>query len=536
MKKKLIALLLAMAMCVSTLAGCGDSGSGSKEAENNGAVSDSDKEESQDTTEEDAVSEGITFPLEETMVFTAFAGMNGEFKLSESLAMQTAMENANISIEFSDVLSSDLAEKQNLLLNSGDYPDFFIKSSIDADKYGMQGVLIPLEDLIREYAPNLTAILDERDGWDYITAADGHVYSLPEIDSQSANDPVFWINKKWMDNLGLEEPTSFEELYEVLKAFKEEDANGNGDPDDEIPMLCDTSVSPFLLLEYEDYTWSSATNLAVIDDQLTYVPTHESYKELLAYITKLYSEGLLDKNTFTQGHDQTPAIGQSGDILGSFFDAGAFLTVGRDNDDDYIALTPFHDTLPLNTAISPKTMAITDKCENPEVLIAWMDYFYSEEGGKLAWLGVEGETYQYNDEGKWEWILGNGYGDDLSTIRASATMQGAFLHPSIQPEAWSRDMSPEIDPDEVYLAEQMTKIKVHGKVALPAMTYTEEESTEMATLRTDIDSYVSEYRAQVVVGELDLEETWDEYIKTLEQMGLERMMEIFDRAYQDALN
>ena len=76
--------------------------------------------------------------------------------------------------------------------------------------------------------------------------------------------------------------------------------------------------------------------------------------------------------------------------LGSFFDAGAFLTVGRDNDDDYIALTPFDDGLyPLGTGIVPGTMVLTDTCKDPEVLIAWADQFYTEEGGILTWLGIE---------------------------------------------------------------------------------------------------------------------------------------------------
>lgn len=536
MKKKLAALLLATVMCTSALAGCGNSESGSsKSTGSNSVVQTTGSEETKDAATEEATSKEITFPLEETIEFTAFAGMNGEVGLDETLSVKTAMERANINIVFNNVLSSDMTEKQNLLLNSGDYPDFFIKSNIDSEKYGMQGVLIPLEDLIREYAPNLTAALDAREGWDYITAADGHIYALPELGAIKPVNPTLWINKKWMDNLGLKEPTSYEELYEVLKAFKEQDANGNGDPDDEIPMHCDVVVPPFMLLGYEDYTYDPNTNLAVIDGELTYVPTHESYKELLAYINKLFIEGLLDKNTFTQGHEQASAVGQSGDVLGCFFEAASYLVVGRDNDDDYIALTPFHDTLPLSNAVSPNTLAITDKCENPEVLIAWADYFYSEEGAMLAWMGVEGETYQWNNDGTWEWILGKGYGDDISTIRSGQTMQGAFNHPSLRPAAWL-DMSPEIDPDEVYLQKERGKAAEHGAYALPAMSYTEEEKEELAYVSADISSYVGTYRAQVAVGEINLEETWDDYVKTLKQMGLDSMMEIYNRAYQDALS
>ena len=82
-------------------------------------------------------------------------------------------------------------------------------------------------------------------------------------------------------------------------------------------------------MAYQDYAYDRDTKTAVIDGQLTYIPLTDSWKEFIAYLTKLYSEGLLDKNAFTQAHEQQGAIGQSGDVLGSFFDAGAFLTVGR---------------------------------------------------------------------------------------------------------------------------------------------------------------------------------------------------------------
>lgn len=540
MKKKIIALLLAAAMCAGALAGCGsekaDSGpdnSGKSDVESN---SDTKEEQPSSTDGEDGeAGDGtVQFPLKEPMTFTAFAGINGEVALEDTVSLKKALENTNIEFDFTNVLTADLEEKKNLLLNSGGYPDLFIKANIDGEKFGLQGVLIPLEDLIREYAPNLTALLDERDGWQYITASDGHVYALPQIGNQGAADPKFWINKRWMDNLGLSEPTNFEELYQVLKAFKEQDANGNGDPDDEIPLFCDTFCTPFLLLGYEeDYTYSNANLLAVIDGELTYLPTHESYKEMLVYLTKLYSEGLLDKNSFTQGHEQAAAIGSSGDVLGAFFDAGAFLTVGRERDMDYIALTPFADTLPLSSGMNPNTMAITDKCQHPEVLIAWVDRFYTEEGGKLAFMGVEGETYEYNDDGTWGWLLGNGYGDDISTVR-TYNFTGGYVSPQLMPKAWA-DMSPDIDPNEAYLGEQSRKLAAHGRVALPVMHCTEDEAAELATLTADLNSYLVQYRAQVIIGELDLEESWDNYVATLNQMGLERLMEIHTRSYEDAV-
>lgn len=529
--KKAAALFLAVIMVVSLLAGC----SGPAAPEGTNAPETNKPEATNQNATTPAEDKGITFPLAETVEFSAMAGMNGEYAISSNPAMVKAMEDANIKINFMDVLGADLGEKQNLLLGSGEYPDFFYKTWADGNKYGEQGIFIPLEDLIRQYAPNLTALLDERDGWQYITASDGHVYGFPEIDAVTPGNPMYWINKDWMNNLGLKEPTSFEELYEVLKAFKEQDANGNGDPNDEIPMLCDTYCNPMMLTQYLDFPYSAWEKVGVVDGKLLYLPTSEQFKEFLGYVTKLYQEGLIYEHCYTTDHDQIPALGQSGDIAGSFFDAGAFLTVGRDNDEAYMALTPWDDCLQVGTGINANTMCITDKCEHPEILVAWMDRFYTEEGGVLAWMGVEGVSWQYNDAGDWEWILGNGYGDDVSTVRASAALQGAQTHPSVQPEIWMTGMSADVDPDEAYLNNERARMAAHGVVPLPAMTYTQAQSEELSVIKTDTDSYFDQYVAQVVTGELSLEESWDSYVETMNAMGAPRMLEIYQEVY-DAAN
>lgn len=474
----------------------------------------------------------------ETLSFDVFAILNGEYDLKDNITMQAALQEAGFEFNYTSVMGADLSEKRNLLLASGDYPDIFLKSGFTKDdlmKYGNQGLLLPLEDLIKEYAPNLTAVLDERDAWKYLTSADGHVYSLPEIGRQEGAMHTYWINKQWMDNLGLEEPKNLDELYNVLKAFKEQDANGNGDPNDEIPFTTTDVVKPDLLMVYFDIPYDYTSKLAVIDGNLTYVPKSDVFKSYIAFITKLYQEGILDKNAFTQKHEQQGAIGQSGDVLGSFFDAGAFLTVGRDKDEEYIALTPFKpEVYPLNTAVTPGTLVLTDKCENPEAVIKFFDQFYSEEGGIMALMGLEGETWKKNDDGTWEWIVGNGHGDDVQSVRMSSTIQGAANHPSIWPDYWYSNMSSEVDPDEVYLNEQRAKMAAQGKVPLPVMNYSEDDSLTVAALTSDMNAYIDQYVAQVAIGELTLEDSWDEYVLTLDNMGANELMEIYQNAYDTA--
>lgn len=537
--KRLTALGIAAIMSVTALTACGNTdvktgsseGSVSKES-----VASSEKES---VASSETVEEGIVFPLKEKMTFTGFTSMNKEFALDETnIAWKTALERANIDIELTNVLNADLVEKRNLLVSSGNYPDVFIRSGLDANatvtNYG--DILIPLEDLIKEYAPNLTAWLDEVDGWKYITAADGHIYSLPAANEKNPEQNPIWINKKWMDNLGLEMPTSYEELYDVLKAFKEKDANGNGDPNDEIPISFSTTTSPMRLLSYADYKFSWGDYLGVDEnEELFYVPMDESFKEVLALCAKMFDEGIIDKNSFVQDNAQMAAVGQAGDVLGAFSRAGGFQAVGKEQDENYMILTPFSEgTFAISTPLTANAMSITDKCENPEVLVAWADYFYTEEGGALVWMGVEGKTYKVNADGTWEWILSEEYGADVSTLRAKSTISGTQKTPYIQPDFWRSGMSTNVDPDEVYLNKERSRVYEMGVVPMPVLSYTEEESETRGTIKADVTAYIDQYVAQVVTGELDLDASWEDYLKTLKDMRVEELIKIYQDAYARA--
>ena len=535
--KKIIAFMLTAAVSLGVLAGCGSKETVSDTTADKVSQSSGQAAAEESTVENTEESKTITFPLEEKMTFTAFTVDYDGTDLSERAAFQKFMEDNNIEIEFTSALQEELKEKRNLLLASGNYPDFFIKDNFtDVDSYGEDGILIPLEDLIKEYMPNLTAIMDERDAWSYIASNDGHIYSLPFFFDMAERVTPMWINKRWLDNLGLSEPESYEELYEILVAFKEQDANGNGDPNDEIPLAFNTSRTVTRLLSLADYAYSHNSRLAVTQEgELIYVPNDERFKEFLAYVTKLYSEGLIYEDCFTTDRNTMLALGQSGDIMGCYPETASFQMVGRDNDDDYVMIMPWDSLSETEAGINIGAMAITDKCENPEVLLAWVDYLYSEEGARLAYMGVEGEAYEFLDDGNWAWILGGDYGDDVATVRATATMYGGCVLPTTEPKAWRTLMSDTIDEDEVYLNHQRLLLAERSVVPLPRMKYSSEDAEELSVLVTDITGYVDEYTAKVVTGELDLEDSWDNYLDTLKKMGVDRMYELYKASYDTAM-
>ncbi len=134
-------------------------------------------------------------------------------------------------------------EKLGIELSSGDYADVIAGWTLgdkDLIELGMNDqTFLPLEDLFEKYAPNIMEVLEKPGVRASMTLPDGHIYSIPYVVAEPEVFYIPYINQQWLDRLGLEMPTTPEELKEVLIAFRDNDANGNGDPDDEIPFSGD---------------------------------------------------------------------------------------------------------------------------------------------------------------------------------------------------------------------------------------------------------------------------------------------------------
>ena len=235
----------------------------------------------------------ITFPISpEKISVTMMRSIDPsvETPLFTKLWFERMEEKTNIHIECIDIPSSAWAEKRNLALVSGDYSDIFYGmgtfSLADEAKYGSQGILIPLNKLIEEKAPTFREIMAESElVRNSITHSDGNIYSLPYLGrSTTTNEfgkimteaPYFSINMKWIKNLGLDVPTTVEEYYNVLKAFKEQDPNGNG-IQDEIPFLCWGLNSPSFR---EALAWFGVfAGIAEDNGTVYYGQATEEYKE-----------------------------------------------------------------------------------------------------------------------------------------------------------------------------------------------------------------------------------------------------------------
>ncbi len=413
------------------------------------------------------------------------------------------------------------------------YPEAFFGGNIstaDQMKYGSEGVFLPLEDLIEKHAPNFSKLLDENpDIRRNITTPDGHIYALPTVIDvpRDLTGPKLWINQQWIDEAGLDMPESVDDLYTVLKAFKDRDS-------DVIPV----GSSELNDIKYGlmgAFGYLGGNDLNVVDDQVVFVPETDNYKEFLKYMNKLYTEGLLDSETFTQDGQQLNAKGQNM-RLGLFMDAGAFLKVPEEESWDYVALPPLTSSIndelmwPSSTGLSQGTFAITDKMQNPEAAIRWVDYFYSEEGSIFIGTagGMEGTDWEWTDDTETTWQQIVPEGKSMSEAGAERTPAAGTFIPHLMSQDWvHKEESPlnnNID------TEVMENYEEYFKVPFPDIYLTTEQRNEITALQSDIEKYVEQMQASFVTGDASFDE-WSSYIDTLKKMNVDRLVEINQEAY-----
>lgn len=440
----------------------------------------------------------------------------------------------NMSFKFNVSDSETYQEKKNLAFASGELPDVFFKSKLSASEvasYGEQGILIPLENLISEYAPNLSKILKERpEIKTAITANDGHIYSLPVI-SQNMSIVQNCINKSWLDKLGLAEPETADELYTVLKAFKERDPNGNGKAD-EIPLSLIGADGIKSSLFHAFGLIADENNLRFDDGKVEFMPMDKNFPDAVRFVKRLYDEGLLDSDTFSQTANQLAAKGVADDeVLGMFYSSGAFLQVGESRHFDYTSL------IPLKTAdgnriysgwsgIGVGTFAITNVCKSPEAAVRWVDYLYSEEGGKLVWCGVEGTTYKMNPDGTWDWILKDG--EEQNTVRGKQTIQPGENVPHLNPEEFFYKINNKYEASLKGLRGRVTPYAVQP---VPIMYFSEADLRTVNSIIADVKPYVNEMIASFVVGKKDIDKDMNEFYQTLKNMRVDELLSIYQKTY-----
>lgn len=481
-------------------------------------------------------------------------------------------EKTNVHIQWDLVPEGDAQSKLNVMLSSGDIPDIiFPGGSINLSQlllYGSQGIFVPLNDIIAESAPRATKLMEVQPiVRDVISAPDGNIYAMPGFGEcyHCTMNQKLWLYRPWLEKLGLEIPTTTDEMEAVLKAFKDQDPNGNGQAD-EIPLSgaynvgdSQLTLPSFFMNSFVYYPGEvpgdipgQPKNLIVLDGKVTAAYATPEWREGLRYLNRLYSEGLIDPQIFTQDEDALQRLGNNPDqvILGAVLggSAGSAVSIEREPGarwTEYVPVPPlagpegvrYAAWNPYQPAFAAAT--ITSACQNPALAAAWVDTLLWQEATLRQDRGPLDEDWRWALEGEID-VEGEQALWKLLVIHAEPTNQS---WQGTGPMYMSRHMfsSIAVDPEAIDLnlekvlhdatANDYEPYKQPLEMTLPPLAFTNDQAIAIADPGASIAAYVSQMLAQFVRGETDLDTGWDAYLATLDQMGLAPYLQVYQDVY-----
>jgi putative aldouronate transport system substrate-binding protein len=433
--------------------------------------------------------------------------------------------------------ASDANSAFNAMISSGKLADIIHKPGRrEFYKYGMEGAFTPLNDLIDNYAPNIKKFLEERpDVKTFMTAGDGNMYFIPHIPDGVAAKGWF-IRQDWLDKLNLSAPKNIDGMYNVMKAFKESDPNGNGVPD-EVPYFNKEATASYETAIDDLYIfWNTTKNFKANNGKVVFGPLEESFKEGTKTIAKWYKEELIDSEIYTRGGNARDMMlgnnigGITHDWFASTSDFNNKLEAKIEGFKFYPFAPPagYDGKIRESTrrdSISDEGWAISSSNQHPVETIKYFDFWFSGEGRRLMNFGIEGEDYTIVD-GKPLFNDSILHGDKAANTLLGE--RGAQLRIGVyQDFEYERQWT---NPIALIGIEEYTAGNYFAE-QFPNLNFTEEEQTENDKIMKDIYTMRDEMIQQWILGVKDVDATYDAFAANVKRLGIDRATEIQQAAY-----
>ncbi len=503
----------------------------------------------------------LQFPLAEKKTITGMISYpaNTEPDPNKRTIFKRLQEATNVEVDWMAIQSDQWGDKIALnMSNPNLLTDFVFTANFnDSDllRYANYGAIIPLEEYIDTYMPNLSAVFEKYPEYRKMsTSVDGHIWALPWIEQlgsgksaiQTVGDMSF-INKKWLDFLGLEVPETVDEFEETLIAFRDHASELQKEFGIEgkiIPMSCivnDGNQDLAILINgfgegYGDC--DQGRHIAVTDSlEVICTATQAGFRDGIAWLHKLYEEGLLDPEAFTQEWSTYVAKGKSGRYGVCFsWDVG-----NVDNIVDWVPLPALtadtRNITPENGSFTSGydrgRCVVTAVATEPALVCAWLDQMYNPMQSPQNNWGTYGEDDDFdifelgtNDAG--EPMLKHAALGDASPVevREAESVNGPL---AVLDEYY--DVYVTCPDDAQYRLDWIKEFytsDMNTKYVYPNVFMSREDTDRLSVLTPDIVSYINECRSRWIMNGCT-DNDWNEYISKLDAYGLEEYLSIFQK-------
>lgn len=577
--KKVLATLLALCMLLGLMAACGDGASSatvssapeaSVEAPASEAPTAEPAPEAPASAEEpaSAVEEAaatwpanplgnVELPLtEEPVTVTMWMGINPNvLKITEDIDNDCAIwhelaSRTGVSLDWTVVNPDTESEKFNLMVASDDLSDIISNATTLYTNGGEAAindeVLIDTKPyLTEELTPQICKLMEAYpDAIPEALTESGWLAGMPQLSMQTETTQTFgpMIRKDWLDELGLEVPETYDELHDVLKAFKDE----KGADAALVLNYAATGINNGLVQGYGINGLVADAAMSEpyyqVDDKVMYGPIQPEFKEYLTMVHDWYAEGLIWQDFMSHPDFQNPPTDVIlADRTGVFYGEVTFMaTLGNASTTEgfeLVAVPDFvknaGDTIPFKEerAYAASTpWSISSQCDCPELLMQWCNYMYTDEGALLCNYGIQGESFEFDENNVpvfTDLVLNNA---DMSTTVALFMYcmdRGPFYRDETREQSGYTQNQKE--------ASGIWQSNYTVGRGIGSTMLNSEESDEVNQFYGDIKTYIEESVLEFVIGNRDLSE-FDAYVEHIEGMGIDEVTACYQDAYERYLN
>lgn len=547
-KKSVLAALLACAMLASLATGCNnDSGTAST-----GGDAASTAGDAGDAGDEGGDTSG------EKVHLTALISKHSLTKdVNEMKWLQELEDACNVDVEWQQI-SADWDQKKPAMFASGEIPDILVCATADSDYVQYNGLFEDLKPLIEQYAPNLQQFFkDKPEAEALATTMDGQIYGTPKYQSVWPNtNGTMYINQEWLDAVDMEVPTTWDELEQVLIAFKDKDPNGNGQPD-EIPMDFNGGFNSAYglnqLLGCTGLQLSSNNPQGYFaeDGQVKNYYVDERFKRVCQFAQKLWSEGLINPEAITQDYSKFQSLARGdGDTALVGFTWGWELgdRFGVNVSDQYISMPQMkenedtekicysYDFYDLNYGGNRYSMSA--KCENKEAAMKFIDGFYDEVVSmQVLFGGISDGCIADNGDGTYAVLPPQDPSIDPGTWKWTSSFAdngGMYIRDDLQ-LTLGTDMQAVNEEKAVYdpLFENLDSKDIYPALF---MKYSADDTNTLAMNQANINNITDQtWSAWISDASRDIDAEWDAYVESVMSAGLSQNLEIRQAAFETYL-
>ena len=503
----------------------------------------------------------LAFPLKEKTVISGLTSFppNTESNPNNRTIFRRLQEKTNVEVKWTAIQSDQWNDKITLAMaNPKTLADFVFNASFNDSsllKYADQGIIIPLENYIDSYMPNLKAVFDKYPEYRAMcTDSNGHIWGLPWIEQLGSGkeaiqviDNMSFINKKWLDALGLKVPNTIDEFEKVLLEFKNKASllqNKFKIDGSIIPMsfiMNDGGQDPYVLINGFGEGYGDADkgrHIAVTDNRKVICSaTQEGFKKGTAWLHKLYEQGLIDPEAFTQEWSTYVSKGKSGRYGVCFsWDVANIANLA-----DWVPLPVLKADVKNLTAQNGSFTSgfdrgrcvVTAVAKNPALVCAWLDQMYDPFQSPQNNWGTYGEDDEFDI-----FVLGkNKAGKDMLKhaplgsaspveVREAESVNGPL---AILDEYYGVYVT---CPDDAkyrldWIKDYFTP-DVNEKYVYPNVFMTREDTEEVSNIQADVSKAINTAKSDWVMNGFT-DQDWENFKKKLESYKLDKLLSIFQK-------